>query len=212
MNAQIAAEIIDKWFDGIREDMPLLNVAPNDPTHVLRKNGLIESSTEFKQHRAAIASKAIDAFHQDARLVEGAIYLVYTRDAADRKICARYVGMASIHGKTNGAVSTLFLNREIRFASGLNTKGHIGMLNEALQAEQSKHPYANWVRELFLDNREGTQLREPVYVCMTLWRAGSESIVPALGHMSLEAEEMIRIDLLRQANKANGLLNKNANH
>jgi hypothetical protein len=55
-------------------------------------------------------------------------------------------------------------------------------------------------------------LRTPVYVSMELWDMHSASTVPTLGHMSLETEEMIRIDLLRQADRADSLLNKIANH
>ena len=214
MHPDTARQHISNWFDSLLpdDDMHLLQVAENDPRAVVTEDGLVKSSYGFRNCRDIIAGAATTDFNDPERplAVEGVIYMVYTRHHADNSIKAKYIGMASIHGKTERGISTLFRNREIRFDHRPRSNGHLGNLNEALV--NIEHSYANWVNAFFLTEEGVPRLREPVYVKMTLWDKHSVSIVPNLEHMSLEAEEMIRIDLLRQANMASGLLNKTANH
>jgi hypothetical protein len=216
MDRNTAQQYVKDWFNRLpaHNDIPLFKVQTDAPTVVVLHEGLVKYSDAFRNHLDTVGREAGTDFNAPARprSVEGALYMVYTRCPADNTIVPRYIGMASIHGKTDG-MSALFAGKhpEIRFNWRLNSKGHIGNLNEA--RSNPNHAYANWVHALFAEPVGNPPLlRTPVYVSMELWDMHSASTVPILGHMSLETEEMIRIDLLRQADRADSLLNKIANH
>ena len=77
-------------------------------------------------------------------------------------------------------------------------------MNEALA--NPGHAYQAWINVLFM-NPAIPSLNTPVFVNMEVWDANSVSCVFVLDHLSVETEEALRIEIIRQAGYGAALLN-----
>jgi len=203
MKQNIAAKYADAWFNTLppENDIPLFNVQP-DQTTVILNNGLLTRSAPLSNRINAIKNMVQNSFGQP-HCPEGVVYLIYRRDEM-QKVQPLYVGKASVTGN-QGQLSALFTPAgQIRFAHYLNSKGHIGNMNEALA--NPGHAYQAWINALFM-NPAIPSLNTPVFVNMEVWDANSVSCVFVLDHLSVETEEALRIEIIRQAGYGAALLN-----
>ena len=142
---------------------------------------------------------------------EGVVYLIFWRNVG--QIEPLYIGKAAVCGKKAGELSALFRKSGfVRFDHRTRSNGHIGSLNEArLAVENGKaHGYAKWIRKLFEDIRI-PKLKRPVFINMEIWERESFSCVSELEHVSVETEEALRIEIIRQSGRGTSLLNKIGN-
>jgi hypothetical protein len=212
MNQNEAGQITDTWLNSIQasNDIPLFRTGADGVTLDLIQ-GLIRRSQAFSNRIALIRTNVNTTFFSSNR-PDGVLYLIYRR-FANGQIEPLYIGETEA-AMPNGRLNTLFQGTfNIRFDEGIRSNGHIGNLNEAwLYARKvnqpTKNSYAHWLKA-FIGNvlMDPLRLQAPVFVQMEEWLPGSVSIVPALAHMDIRTEEMLRIDLLKQAGRGGSLLN-----
>jgi hypothetical protein len=216
MEACAAREFVDKWLGSIKEDIPLFSTVSSTRTLDLVK-GLIRRSDAFLRITEQVKSSVSNYFNSNPKKCpEGIVYLVYSRDDSGN-VVPFYVGKAETIGRS-GNLSALFKTTgAIRFAEGLKSNGHIGLMNEALMHargvnQPTSDSYSHWV-DAFIQNpmADSIELKVPVFINVEVWNQASVSIVTALGHMSVTTEEMIRIDLLKQSGLGGKLLNSIGN-
>ena len=211
------------------DDPPLLKTKPDGRTVIIQNHPthgkMLARSDELSRKIIKVSELIKETFNQAVEdglprcPLEGIVYTIYQREpGADpndpNAITPIYVGIARSIGKS-GKVSSLFNSGWGRFADTPNSNGHIGNINEQLQGrEDSKNNYRDWVDTLFTEDSDlewEVILRKPVFVRIEVWNSNSCSIINELGHTPLEVEEMLRIWLLNNGGKGNGLLNKDGN-
>jgi len=185
--------------------MPLLS-ASADNLSVVLSGGLMTRSIPFSD-RISIIKKHVRATWGTPACPEGVLYLIYCRNE-NGKVQPFYIGKASVIGKTPGKLSALFHPGYIRFAHNLKSNGHIGNMNEARLTPG--HPYYPWIGSMF-SVPHLPKIKTPIYVNMEVWDSKSLSCLPLLGHISVETEEALRIEIIRQAGCDASLLNKIGN-
>lgn len=196
MDPKEANRLIHNWFRTFSAaPLDLLKTVPTNPIQIDIVDGLIRRSSDFSNHIRSIKAHVQARFSAGGSVPEGVLYLVYRKTKGN--IEPLYLGKAEAKGR-KGNISSLFKNGgQIRFAENIGSNGHIGNLNEAWLGTGS---YGHWFKTMFSTPvAVPPMLFEPVYIHMEIWDTHSISVAACLGHMSLSAEEMIRIDLLTQA-------------
>jgi hypothetical protein len=203
---------MDSWFDRLKaeDDIPLLRVKGDGMTVILDDNSIMTRSDRFSNLIEIIKKRGQSDFG-NAKCPEGVVYLIYRRNIG--QIEPLYVGKAAVCGKKVGELSALFgKSGFIRFDHRTGSNGHIGNLNEArlAVANGKPHGYVTWVSRLFEYVRI-PKLKRPVFINMEIWERESVSCVSELEHVSVETEEALRIEIIRQSGRSTSLLNKIGN-
>jgi hypothetical protein len=220
MNVDRAKDIFSDWIATQQlKDIPLLDVELDQVTAKFPQKGARLMCSERLVNRIRELRTAIHDDWHGQRLIEGMLYLIYRR--TNGSVYPIYAGKSASAGKTGKTMNSLYNYnyKGGRFCDSPNCGGHIDLINKTLLGKSSG--YKKWVQTLFEPgvslnpNRLCVKMRAPIYVHAELWNTESSPMIPALvpivGHLSLAAEEAIRIWLLKSAGYGALLLNREGN-
>lgn len=203
MDKNTTDELFDNWLNRSQDKIPLLRTEEDNLTPILR-DGLLQRSDALTKKLSAIKQQASSDYGQPA-CTEGICYLIYRNE--NKKCDPLYVGISETIGK-KGKLSALFKYGWVRFGEGIESNGHIGNMNEALQG--SNRRYDTWISNFFATTKP-LKLRTPIFVRIEIWKSDSVSIFKELGHTPLKLEEMLRLHVLQLAGYTTALLNRDGN-